>query len=119
MADLWETRKFSSWDEFITFCTDRYGDDRNQWSFVCPSCKTVSTGSDFSKVGQDPEQASQECIGRHLPQVDGKPVRGCFWTSYGLFSGPWFVHTGTTEMGVFPLKLDEHDPTIGAENEGE
>ena len=119
MVDLWASRQFPSLDDFYLFCADRYGPERNTWPFVCPACSTVSTGLDFIAIGQDPEQAAQECIGRHLPQVDDKPVRGCDWSAYGLFSGPWFVHTGTTEMGVFPLKLADDDPAIGVEDEGE
>jgi hypothetical protein len=103
MEDLWSYRHFSSADEFYEFASSVYGSDEREWSFICPSCETISTGKDFEDLGIDPQMASRECIGRHLPIEDDKPVRGCQWTSYGLFSGPWFIRYGQIDEGILPL----------------
>lgn len=108
MTDLWEHRRFSSWSEFSDFAVSLYGLDPRKWAFQCPACEAVFTGMQFEELGADPESASRECIGRWMPRADDRPLRGCGWTSYGLFSGPWFVRaagpgSASVEIGIFPL----------------
>lgn len=101
-------------DEFIATLTERFGESPANWAFVCPRCGDVATGADMKQAladhpreGRDgtPRTASdilgQECIGRTLgalsktttiEQWDARrvagEVRGCDWTSFGLFGGP-------------------------------
>jgi hypothetical protein len=119
MADLWMYRRFASWDEFAKLAASLFGNDWKLWTFACPSCESVSTGEQFEELGADPESASRECIGRYMPKNDdGSPERGCDWTAYGLYSGPWFVQScGGVETGVFPLaEHSQVDPVMAGEN---
>jgi hypothetical protein len=60
--------------------------------FVCPACGNVATARQFKDLGENPNDASQECIGRaklkHGTPKDqvgewGKK-RPCNWAAYGL-----------------------------------
>lgn len=74
----------------------RFGDDGKTWAFVCPNCTDVACAQDFIDAGADPNRVGQECIGRSLGPAGtkdgrGEATRGCDWTAYGLFQGPWLV----------------------------
>ena len=62
----------------------RFGDDMNQWKFVCPACKTVQTAQDLLDAGVEPDDvdgySAFSCIGRF---TQGK--KGCDWSLGGLF----------------------------------
>ena len=66
-------------DEWIKEGNRRFGSDFKKWKFVCPKCKHIASIQEFVDLGLDPNDAYQECIGRH---VGGK---GCDWAAYGLF----------------------------------
>jgi hypothetical protein len=106
--DLWAYRKFKNWHEFEAYVGSIFGSDPKHWPFICPSCQTVSTGYQFEEIGADPALSAVECVGRHLPLADDKPVRGCTWTAYGLFSGPWFVGS----EGIFPPAMCSPDISL-------
>jgi hypothetical protein len=80
-------------DELVTELETRFGPKPMGWAFICPSCKTVTTGGDMRRAldatGRKDEYASQhlgqDCIGR----IDSE--QGCNWAAYGLFRGPDFV----------------------------
>lgn len=97
-------------DELVAELRQRFGNDPMRWAFQCPSCRDVATSQDFRNAldahprqrrDGSPVRASdllgQECIGRTLGVLQraqpkgGYQGRGCDWTAYGLFRGPWFV----------------------------
>ncbi len=109
--------------ELIAEATRRFGNDPIRWAFRCPSCGDVTSAADFRNAGADPNRVGQECIGRHLGALTGTPTtdggrshaeRGCDWTAYGLFRGPWLV-TLPDENVVpsFPLA----EPTSGQDSD--
>lgn len=44
-----------------------FGDDTLTWRFQCPVCGHIQTPGDFKALGVEPQNAYQNCIGRHLP----------------------------------------------------
>ena len=94
--------------ELLTEARNRFGDDPLKWAFTCPSCGDIANGSDFSTaLAEHPrtnhagetviasDVVGQECIGRTLGALeksdDEYTGRGCTWTAYGLFRGPWEI----------------------------
>lgn len=64
--------------------TERFGEKKRNWKFICPSCKTVQTGQDFIdlttlKIEEIPNYLGFSCIGRFTEK------KGCNWTLGGLF----------------------------------
>lgn len=82
---------------------ERFGSDGRKIAFRCPNCEDVATTQDFLDVGS--HAYGQECIGRSLGALDKDyNGRGCNWTAYGLFKGPWLVTLPDgSEIGCFPL----------------
>lgn len=76
-----------------------FGDDPNDWEFVCPLCGNVQSYQSFlpyKDAGVERDLPAKECLGRYFPankrsglnnpqNVDGvkKP---CDYASYGLFN---------------------------------
>lgn len=79
-------------DELMAEATALFGDDPKKFAFECPQCKDVASIQDFIDAG-NPDAAGQHCIGRELGVLkEGKyEGRGCDWTAYGLFGGPWEI----------------------------
>jgi hypothetical protein len=100
-----EAEERTEWTQadFLAEAARRFGDDPKKWAFTCPRCGDVATPQDFKDAGADPNRIGQQCIGRQLGALSGsKPTkdggqslasRGCDWTAYGLFHGPWTVVT--------------------------
>jgi hypothetical protein len=102
----WEPRKLSQ-AELVAEAKERFGDDPKAYAFLCPKCEDVATIADFIDVGE-PDAAGQHCIGRNLGALKVLPDewqgRGCDWTAYGLFGGPWtVVMPDGREVHSFPL----------------
>ena len=69
------------WDEWAKIGHEAFGDDRNQWQFVCPMCgheQSIETAKAACEV-DDAEWVPFSCAGRY-----GDP-EGCDWTLGGLF----------------------------------
>lgn len=93
-------------EEWLAEGEKRFGKDYKKWKFVCPACGRVSSVKEFMKLGADPNDAYQNCVGR----VNGKGKGflkgeksdtfedGCDWASYGLFGnmgkGPIVLNNG-------------------------
>lgn len=100
MSDQQTTTK-TTWtqEELVAEARARFGDDARSWAFRCPRCDDDATAQDFIDAGADPQRVGQECIGRSLGVLAGKAtkdgrkpgIRGCDWTAYGLFGGPWSI----------------------------
>lgn len=72
-----QTRTLSL-DEWQQEAIDRFGEDSNRWSFMCPSCGQDQTREDFANLGENPRRVDQvlgfSCIGmwlykRHFDKV--------------------------------------------------
>jgi len=72
--------KYQSVDEWKARGKELYGEDVENWKFVCPSCDKVSSGADFKVTGAELENMYNTCIGRH-----NNKETGCDWAAYGLF----------------------------------
>lgn len=73
----------------------RFGDDFQQWKFVCPICDHVASIADYEKYkdkGATPNSATCECIGRYSAAPGAFKGKGvtkgqgpCDYAGYGLF----------------------------------
>lgn len=65
----------------------RFGDNIEDYKFVCPACEKVSSGGEFKKAGAEPDDIYQNCIGRFTGKKAAKDDSkdGCNWAAYGLF----------------------------------
>jgi hypothetical protein len=77
-------------DEWWTKAKRLFGEDENNWRFVCPACGNIQSVGDFRKYknqGATPNSAYQVCIGRfdgHM-DVDMGAGRPCNYHGFGLF----------------------------------
>ena len=65
-----------------------FGEDRINWKFVCPKCKTIQSAKDFLEIIDFPKEKigtalGYSCIGRFIDE------KGCDWSLGGLFQ----IHT--------------------------
>ena len=95
--------------ELVDEAAAAFGDDPRGWAFRCPRCGDVATIGDFA-AGDTDGLVGQECIGRSLGALDGPTDawtgRGCNWTAYGLFPGPWeIVMPDGRSVWSFPLAV--------------
>lgn len=89
----------------------RFGDNPEKWAFVCPRCGDIAVAQDFRSAGADPNRVGQECIGRSRGALKGpantsgrgEADRGCDWTAYGFFPGPWSVIVEDKRINSFRL----------------
>lgn len=76
----------------------RFGENPRDIAFQCPRCGDIAVAGDFPK-GEE-ARLGQECVGRWRGALQGPAndnagqdaaARGCDWTAYGLFKGPWEI----------------------------
>jgi hypothetical protein len=89
-----------SLDEWMEEGQRRFGNDFENWRFVCSCCKNVASISDykpFKNQGATPDTATTECIGRYdgskfkafgTAKECGKP---CDYALFGLFRFPGVI----------------------------
>lgn len=94
--------------ELLVEVRTRFGDDPDRWAFVCPSCQDIATIADWRQALTDHvvehegkrlldpgTLIGQQCLGRAVGALEGPQKewkgRGCDWTAYGLFAGPWQI----------------------------
>lgn len=100
--DVTGEHKTMTREEMLCEARRRFGDDPADFAFVCPRCGDVATVREFQKLAAG-SRAGSECIGRLLGALQGSrhpdrngivrgvATRGCNWTAYGLFPGPWTI----------------------------
>lgn len=100
--DVSTEHKTMTRQEMLDEAQRRFGDDPADIAYVCPRCGDIATIREFQKFGAGP-RAGSECYGRLVGALQGprRPDRdgivrgvagrGCNWTSYGLFPGPWTI----------------------------
>lgn len=74
--------------EWLAEGTRRFGEDKMQWRFVCPSCGYVARVQDWRSAGATEGQVAYSCIGRALGSAKelGDTTGGpCNYAGGGLF----------------------------------
>jgi hypothetical protein len=93
-----ETHRCLKQQELIDEAAQRFGPDAQKWAFQCPRCGDIAVAGDFPDGQRD--RIGQECVGRWRGALKGLAndnagqsvaERGCDWTAYGLFRGPWEI----------------------------
>jgi hypothetical protein len=109
-TDLNTHRKLTQ-AELCAEAAERFGPDPKTWAFQCPRCGDIAVVGDFPEGEEG--RLGQECMGRWRGALKGEPTddggrsiaeRGCDWTAYGLFRGPWeIVMPDGRSVWGFPL----------------
>jgi hypothetical protein len=124
-AELRAHRKLTK-AELAAEATERFGPDPQNWAFQCPRCGDIAVVGDFPQGEED--RIGQECVGRWRGALQGPAnddggqavaERGCDWTAYGLFRGPWEIvmPDGHSAWG-FPLAPATAAAKAPAETDG-
>lgn len=83
-----------SYTEWVAEGERRFGPDRMEWKFVCPSCGHVACTADWKKAGAPESAVAFSCVGRWLPKpapgrafvaASDVPARPCNYAGGGLF----------------------------------
>lgn len=74
--------KFSEWQEELI---ERFGENCENWKFVCPVCGHIQSVADFKAIGKDFNYAYSYCIGRFTGNDDKTGAKGCNYAVNGLF----------------------------------
>lgn len=106
-----DEKKTWTQDELAAEALRRFGENPENWAFICPRCGDVAVAQDFRDANSDPNRIGRECIGRHrgalrgLANTTGKGQadRGCDWAAYGLFRGPWSIQIDDRTIYSFRL----------------
>jgi hypothetical protein len=92
--------------EWLNEGQNLFGKDKKHWAFRCPKCEKKQTIQDFIDRDIDPNNAYQDCLGRHDESID------CDWAAYGLFGtlgkGRTVVNEGK-EIEVFDYWKEEQN----------
>lgn len=86
-----------TYDEWMAEGERRFGPDKDNWRFVCPSCSHVATPAEWKAAGASPGEIAFSCIGRHTNghEAFGSSLHGagpCSYAGGGLFKlNPTYV----------------------------
>lgn len=86
----------------------RFGNDFEDWKFICPKCGNIASGIEFKNVGADINSIYVDCIGRYVSD------KGCNWAAYGLFD-ICTVHVEGTPVFDFAPSGINHPTEKGGE----
>lgn len=92
----------------------RFGDDINNWRFICPSCGHIASVADYRALGASPGAIAFSCIGRFTDaphEAFAGPGTGpCNYAGGGLFAiNPvTVVYSDGKEMNVFEFAEAAH-----------
>lgn len=77
-------------DEYMNEAISRFGEDREQWRFICPSCGHVASAADYKQAGAPEGAVGFSCIGRWLSTSSdafgGQNSGPCNYAGGGLFN---------------------------------
>lgn len=93
-------------DEWVTEGALRFGPDRMQWKFVCPSCRYAAKASEWYAAGAPEGAIAFSCIGRWTGAPDKLTFRKaggpCQYAGGGLFRlNPVTVTDGDVTHNLF------------------
>lgn len=93
--------------DYMKELKSRFGDNPEDWKFVCPSCGHVQSIGDFLTIGVDSNKAYCECISRYK-DIDGKTdKKACKYTIAGLFLLDHDTIIGRDYMTINVFKMAE------------
>ena len=104
--------KFKDWQAQLT---ERFGENPDNWKFVCPSCGHVQSVADFKAINKDPNLAYSCCIGRYTDHNDKAGKHGCNYAVNGLFH---LNKTTVISDEFIPVKVFEIAPAGLFDKEG-
>lgn len=55
---------YSSHEEWVAEAKRRFGENSNEWKFVCPACKYVATVREWKEAGATQGEIAFSCVGR-------------------------------------------------------
>ena len=107
--------------EWLDEGAQRFGEDINNWRFVCPACGRVNIGREFKELGASTNSIYFNCIGRYngkgakwggnRKKGEPPPEFGCDWSAGGLFAtlgnGDSVVNETGEEIDVFAFAAAE------------
>ncbi len=96
-----DTTPVMTHDAWLAEGTRRFGENFDDWKFICPICGNIAAVADFKPfkdVGATPDSATNQCIGR----FNGSPYRAfgnslkergkpCDYALFGLFRLPGVI----------------------------
>lgn len=77
-------------EDFLEEARRRFGDNKLEWRFVCPSCGHIASVKEWLQAGASEGEVAFSCIGRHIPgsrKAFGELGAGpCDYAGGGLFA---------------------------------
>lgn len=86
---------------YFNECIDRFGHDRNDWKFVCPSCGHVASVAEYKAAGAE-NAIGYSCIGRWT---------GATQKAFAKGTGPC-DYAGGGLIGINPVRVVSEDGGI-------
>lgn len=75
--------------EWLAEALKRFGSDKRQWKFVCPSCGYIAKVQDWQDAKAPEGAIAFSCVGRYLgtkKEMGDKTGGPCNYTTGGLFN---------------------------------
>lgn len=75
-------------DEWLSEGQKRFGKEKLNWKFICPSCGHIASGSDWINAGASQNAIAFSCVGRATgakETIMTKNKGPCNYTGGGLF----------------------------------
>ncbi len=88
-------RKVVLFNDWKSQLIEKFGEDSQDWKFICVVCGNIQCGKDFVAIGENPQQSSFNCIGRYTKE------KGCDWTLGGFLQ----IHKTVVlkDLQIFPV----------------
>ncbi len=105
--------RFDSLDAWHAEGRRRFGDDKMQWAFLCPSCGHRWIVSDWKDAGATEGEVAFSCVGRHLEGSGdlGSAPGPCNYAGGGLFKlNPVSITIDGTDHYAFAFAAPEPSP---------
>lgn len=107
MATLNADKTVYTMEEWIAEAERRFGADRLDWKFVCPSCGHIASAREYLDAGAPAGAIAFSCIGRWIKGTDAKKtfMHGggpCVYAGGGLFGlNPVTIEGGEESNQMF------------------
>jgi hypothetical protein len=102
-----------SLEDYFNECIDRFGHDRNNWKFVCPSCGHIASVADYKNAGAE-KAIGYSCVARWTGATQEAFRKGpgpCNYAGGGLISiNP--VKVVSADGAVFMFELGPAEPWV-------
>lgn len=64
-----------SFEQWLAEACEKFGEDRMNWKFICPSCGHIASVIEYKNAGATEGQVGFSCIGRYLGAGDEHTFR--------------------------------------------